>query len=292
MRIARHRIAGFHGRKPVVSGNTRKLVMFDIVALPALADNYIWLLCGKARAVAVDPGDAGVVERALADRALALDGILLTHHHADHTGGVPDLVRAHGCRVWGPAREHIPGVTDPLDGGGVVTVLGQTLHVIAVPGHTAGHLAYWCPPAHALFCGDTLFAAGCGRLFEGSPGQMWDSLQKLAALPPDTRVYCAHEYTAANLRYARHVTPDDPALARRAADVDALRAAGRPSLPSTLAEETATNPYLRCREPAMAARALALLADPAVAQRMARWPALTGPARTFAVLRAAKDLFL
>lgn len=264
--------------------------MFDIVALPALADNYIWLLCGNARAVAVDPGDAGVVERALADRGLALDGILLTHHHADHTAGVPDLVRAHGCRVFGPARASVAAVTDGLDDGDTVTALGQALQVIAVPGHTADHLAYWCPPVHALFCGDTLFAAGCGRLFEGSPEQMWASLRKLALLPPDTRVYCAHEYTAANLRFARRVDPDNRALAVRTARVEALRATGRPSLPSTLAEEIATNPFLRCGEPAMTARAQALLADPAVAQRVARWPPLAGPAWTFAVLRAAKDL--
>lgn len=265
------------------------IVMFEVVALPAFSDNYLWLLFSDGRAVVVDPGDARVVERALTERALALDGILLTHHHADHTGGVAALAAAHACPVYGPAREDIAGVTRAVADADRLAVLGAWFEVIEVPGHTRGHIAYWCEPARSVFCGDTLFAGGCGRLFEGSPQQMWESLNRLAALPGDTRVYCAHEYTRANLRFARHVEPDNPALERRSLAVDALRAAGLPTVPSTVAEERATNPFLRCTEPGIVRRAATLGAAPRVARRVAAWPGMTGPARILAILRAAKD---
>ncbi|MDR2838212.1 MAG: hydroxyacylglutathione hydrolase [Azonexus sp.] len=227
--------------------------MFEISFIPAFKDNYIWLLCRDRQAVVVDPGDAAPVLARLAKDGLTLAGILITHHHADHQGGVGELTaRALSCPpvpVFAPASESITGRTTPLDGGERLLLLGETVEALAVPGHTAGHLAYLA--GDCLFCGDTLFGAGCGRLFEGTPGQMAASLATIAALPPATRIYCAHEYTEANLRFAAAVEPDNPAIAARAARVAKLRRAGLPSVPSTLAEELATNPFLRCREPAV-----------------------------------------
>ncbi len=265
--------------------------MFDVVGLPAFSDNYLWLLFSNTHAVVVDPGDAQVVERALAARSLALAGILLTHHHDDHTGGVAALVAAHPCPVYGPARESIAGVTHGLIDGARIEVLDAWFEVIEVPGHTRGHLAYWCRDAQAVFCGDTLFAGGCGRLFEGTPAQMHASLLRLAALPASTRVYCAHEYTASNLRFARHLMPDDEAIRTRYEAVLALRSADRPTVPTTIDIERATNPFLRCDEPAFAACAHALIQDPAIDARVASWPAASGSAAVFAALRAAKDLY-
>ncbi|TSE18459.1 Hydroxyacylglutathione hydrolase [Tepidimonas alkaliphilus] len=226
--------------------------------LPALADNYIWLLHDGARAWVVDPGDAAVVQQALSERGLALEGILITHHHGDHTGGAAALQAASGCRVVGPRRERLPVETEPVDDGDALELLGRRWRVLAVPGHTAGHVAYVNEPAaddarRWLFCGDTLFAAGCGRLFEGTPAQMLASLDRLAALPHDTQVCCAHEYTLANLRFAAAVEPDNPHLAAVRAEAEARRARGEPTLPSTMARERAVNPFLRTREPSVRA---------------------------------------
>ncbi len=228
--------------------------MFDVSFIPAFKDNYIWLLTEGKRAFVVDPGDAApVVARLLAD-GLSLEGILITHHHADHQGGVADLVARWPARVYAPATESITGCTHPLSGGERIEVLGQSVRVIAVPGHTRGHLAYYTEGA--LFCGDTLFGAGCGRLFEGTPEQMSTSLDSIAALPDATLVYCAHEYTEMNLRFALAVEPDNQALQVRVAQVVELRAAGLASVPSTLADEKATNPFLRCTVPAVIDAAL------------------------------------
>jgi hydroxyacylglutathione hydrolase len=229
--------------------------MFEIVLIPAFKDNYIWLLVRDGRAAVVDPGDAAPVRERLAAANLCLESILITHHHADHQGGVAELVRDWQPRVFGPAEESITGCTDPLCGGEEIVILGQKIAVLAVGGHTRGHLAYHAPGA--VFCGDTLFGAGCGRLFEGTPTQMSDSLARLAALPDDTLVYCAHEYTEANLRFALAVEPDNATLRERADWVAALRAKGLSSVPSTLREEKATNPFLRCGEPAVIAAGLA-----------------------------------
>ena len=203
--------------------------MFDVVALPAFSDNYLWLLFSATHAVVVDPGDAEVVERALAQRSLALAGILLTHHHDDHSGGAAALAAAHGCAVYGPQRPDLPVVTHPVRDGDRLELLGTSFIVLALPGHTRDHLGYWCEPAQAVFCGDTLFASGCGRLFEGTPAQMHASLQRLAALPPATRVYCAHEYTVANLRFAKSLAPDDAAIEAALGAALAARAASRPT---------------------------------------------------------------
>jgi len=223
--------------------------MFEISFIPAFKDNYIWLLTVGKRAFVVDPGDAAPVISRLEADDLTLEGILITHHHADHQGGVADLTARWQAEVHAPANESITGCTRPLSGGEQIDVLGQMVEVMVVPGHTLGHLAYLAPGA--LFCGDTLFGAGCGRLFEGTPEQMSASLDRIAALPDDTLVYCAHEYTEMNLRFALAVEPDNLALHARVVKVAAQRAAGLPSVPSSLGEEKGTNPFLRCTETAV-----------------------------------------
>ena len=227
--------------------------MFEISFIPAFKDNYIWLLTRGKRAFVVDPGDAGPVISRLEADGLTLEGILITHHHADHQGGIAGLKARWPVEVHAPANESITGCSSPLYGGDQIDVLGQMVKVMAVPGHTSGHIAYLAPGA--LFCGDTLFGAGCGRLFEGTPEQMSASLDSIAALPDDTLVYCAHEYTEMNLRFALAVEPENVAVRARVEKVAALRAAGLPSVPSTLGEEKATNPFLRCAEPAVIAAA-------------------------------------
>lgn len=234
--------------------------MTHLVALPAFVDNYVWMLHDGHGAVVVDPGDPAPVRAALAARGLTLRGILVTHHHRDHTGGIDALRALLQGPVHGPAREAIPGPSTPLHDGDRIEVLDLVFDVIEVPGHTAGHIAYaqaGNAPAPLLFCGDTLFSAGCGRLFEGTPAQMHASLQRLAALPADTRVCCTHEYTLSNLRFAAAVEPGNEAIAAHRARCEALRARGEPTLPSTLALEREINPFLRCSEPAVAAAAAA-----------------------------------
>lgn len=229
-----------------------------LVALPAFSDNYIWLLHDGRSALVVDPGDAAPVLAALRAEQLALAGILVTHHHPDHVGGLADLRPHLAGPVFAPAHEVIPGPVEPVQGGRVVSLLGLDIEVIDVPGHTAGHVAYrLAPPGQApiLFCGDTLFSAGCGRLFEGTPAQMHASLCALAALDGHTRVCCAHEYTESNLRFAAAVEPGNADIARHAQACRELRERGEPTLPSTIARERAINPFLRCAEPGVIAAA-------------------------------------
>jgi hydroxyacylglutathione hydrolase len=236
----------------------------NLSALPAFADNYIWMLHDGTQAVVVDPGDAAPVLQALDTQGLRLAGILVTHHHADHVGGVDALRPRLQGPVWGPARERIPAPFVPLHDGDRIDVLGLRFGVLDVPGHTAGHIAYaqeGAADAPLLFCGDTLFSAGCGRLFEGTPAQMHKSLSRLAALPADTRVCCTHEYTLSNLRFALAVEPGNAALTAYDARCRALRAQGRPTLPSSIGLERQINPFLRCSEPAVAAAAHAQGAD-------------------------------
>ncbi len=212
------------------------------------------------QALAVDPGDSRPVLDFLQQQHLQLDGILITHHHADHTGGVAVLRKQTGAKVYGPAREAMPEPLQRLQDGNVVTLLGLRFTVMDVPGHTAGHIAYYCDavndngdtvadndaePRPLVFCGDTLFSAGCGRLFEGTPAQMKASLQRLSSLPATTRVCCTHEYTLSNLKFARMVEPDNQALAGYQQDCIQRRAAGLSTLPSTMALERAINPFLR-----------------------------------------------
>lgn len=228
-------------------------MLLNPVALPAFRDNYIWGLAREGAALVVDPGDAAVVEAWLAREGHSLRTVLVTHHHADHTAGVPALKARHGCRVLGPA-EDIAGLDQVLRGGETLDLapFGDA-RVIAVPGHTRGHIAFHFPEQDLLFCGDALFSAGCGRLFEGSAAQLYASLQALAALPGATRICCAHEYTEANLRFAAAVEPANPARAAREHEVRSLRDRGLPTLPVSLAQELDYNPFLRYREPAVAA---------------------------------------
>lgn len=225
-----------------------------LLPLPAFQDNYLWLLHDGHRALVVDPGDAEPVRAGLRQTAAQLGTILVTHHHADHTGGVGALRQETGAQVFGPAREQIPQPFTALVQGDRVDALGLRFDVIEVPGHTAGHIAYYCPDvdgAPLLFCGDTLFSGGCGRLFEGTPAQMLNSLDALAALPGSTRVCCAHEYTMSNLRFALAVEPDNAELADYAQHCQGLRDRGLPTLPATVATERQINPFLRTRERAV-----------------------------------------
>ena len=227
----------------------------NLIALPAFEDNYLWLLHDGQRALVVDPGDAAPVQEALGRLGLRLHGILVTHHHGDHTGGVAALREATGAVVYGPATERIPAPYQALRGGQTVNVLGFDWQVIDVPGHTAGHIAYFAAAVDGvplLFCGDTLFSGGCGRIFEGTPAQMLASLGALAALPPATRVCCAHEYTLSNLRFAQAVEPGNAELIAYTRRCQALREQNRPTLPSTIGTERAINPFLRSRQPAIA----------------------------------------
>jgi len=222
-----------------------------LIPIPAFDDNYLWLLHDGKRALVVDPGDAGPVQRALDEHALQLESILVTHHHADHTGGVDTLREATGAQVWGPGAERIPQPYTHLKGGDTARALGLEFQVMDVPGHTAGHIAYYAPEVNGkplLFCGDTLFSGGCGRLFEGTPAQMLASLDKLAALPGSTVVCCTHEYTLSNLRFAMAVEPGNAELAAYQAKCMHLREQGQPTLPSSIAQELLINPFLRTRQ--------------------------------------------
>jgi hydroxyacylglutathione hydrolase len=222
-----------------------------LIPIPAFADNYLWLLHDGQRALVVDPGDAGPVQQALKQHALKLTSILVTHHHADHTGGVDALREATGASVYGPAAERIPKPFTPLQDNDTVNVLGLEFQVMDVPGHTAGHIAFYAPDVNGkplLFCGDTLFSGGCGRLFEGTPAQMLASLDKLAALPGDTQVCCTHEYTLSNLRFALAVEPDNTDLQTYQAHCARLREARQPTLPTSIAQELSINPFLRTRQ--------------------------------------------
>ena len=240
------------------SGFNSRMSKLAVTAVPAFDDNYLWLVHAPAdprQVLVVDPGDAAAVEAALRAQGLVLAGILVTHHHGDHVGGVQALVAGAALPVFGPGNEDIEGITHPVQGGARVELpaLGLSFAVLDVPGHTRGHIAY---AGHgAVFCGDTLFSGGCGRLFEGTPAQMYASLGALAALPPETQVYCAHEYTASNLRFALAVEPDNAALVAYTAEVAALRAAGQATVPTTVARERAINPFLRTTVPAVRAAA-------------------------------------
>ncbi len=251
-----------------------------LTPLPAFSDNYIWLLSSGSVAAAIDPGDAEPVRAALAERHLSLAAVLVTHHHPDHMGGAGALAAEHGCPVYGPAGEAIEAVSVPLAEGAVLEVpgLGARFRVLDIPGHTAGHIAY---EGHGIiFCGDTLFSVGCGRLFEGTAEQMCRSLAKLAALPDDTRVCCGHEYTLANLKFAGILEPDNRDVRDYAEECAARRERGEPTLPSRLGLERRVNPYLRCHVAAV---------REAVRQRLGREPA--DEVEVFATLRAWKDGF-
>ncbi|MFA5677883.1 MAG: hydroxyacylglutathione hydrolase [Pseudomonas sp.] len=259
--------------------------MPTFIALRAFQDNYIWLLLDEAnlQVTAVDPGDARPVITWLSRHPeYQLSTILLTHHHADHTGGVLTLKAATQCKVWGPANDSIQGIDRPLEDGYLLKLGGQEIQVMTVPGHTLDHIAYFCnhPEEPWLLSGDTLFAGGCGRVFEGTPEQMHASLRRLAQLPDNTSIYCTHEYTQSNLRFAQAVEPDNADIRVRLDVVDDLRSSGRITLPTTLSLEKRTNPFLRCEQPAVIEAATQKSGSP-----------VSPGAQTFSVIRAWKDTF-
>jgi hydroxyacylglutathione hydrolase len=245
-----------------------------------LKDNYGVLLHDPAdgSTTAIDAPEAAAVEQALRANNWRLTDILVTHHHADHTGGIAELKARHACRVVAPRREaaRIPDVDVTVGEGDVVTIGTLVGRVLETPGHTAGHISYWFKSEKAAFVGDTLFSVGCGRLLEGTADVMWQSLVKLRNLPPETEVYCGHEYTAANVHFALTIEPQNAALRARADEVVKLCAAGRPTIPSTIGSEKLTNPFLRADVPSVAA-----------AVNLPEAP----PTQVFAVVRARKDKF-
>ncbi|HDZ57517.1 MAG TPA: hydroxyacylglutathione hydrolase [Pseudomonas xinjiangensis] len=259
--------------------------MPQFIALPAFQDNYIWLIIddNTSQVAVVDPGDAIPVIKWLGRHPeYSLSTMLITHHHRDHTGGLSTIKAATGCKVFGPADEPVQGLDRLLSDGDEVSLFGEKVKVISVPGHTSGHIAFFCDDEKDpwLLCGDTLFAGGCGRLFEGTAQQMHSSLQRLAALPDNTLVYCAHEYTQANLRFAHAVEPDNQDIKVRLEVVNDLRAAGRMTLPSTIGLEKLTNPFLRSEHPDVIKAATSRVQD-----------SVEPGEQTFANIRAWKDNF-
>ena len=228
---------------------------YQIIPIRAFSDNYIWTVRDGTHAIVVDPGDAKPVLDYLAAEKLELAAIIITHHHNDHIGGVKELIAGRSIPVYAPHDPRIPDATQRLHEGESITLphFGIKLAVLEVPGHTSSHIAYH--GEGILFCGDTLFAAGCGRLFEGTPAQMHDSLSKFMRLPDDTRVYCTHEYTLSNIRFARAAEPDNHALMDWEARAKAMREVDTPTVPTTIALERATNPFVRCTEAGVVATA-------------------------------------
>jgi hydroxyacylglutathione hydrolase len=257
--------------------------MLQVTPVRAFADNYIWLIHSPedaSKVVAVDPGDSIPVERALKDGKLSLSAILITHHHADHVGGVAELRQRHQSEVFGPASERVPGDPRKLREGDRAKLgsLGLAFDIVDIPGHTAGHIAY---VGHgAVFCGDTLFSAGCGRLFEGTPEQMTASLAKLAALPDDTLVYCGHEYTVSNLKFSLAVEPDNEEAAKYLEESALKRRRDEATVPSTIRRERNVNPFLRCHEKTVKQAAEAQAGH-----------GLQSTSEVFAVIRRWKDGF-
>lgn len=255
--------------------------MLSVTPIPALSDNYIWVLRQDttSRVAVVDPGEADPVIEYLEREQLQLNSILITHHHHDHTGGLAELIQRYRPRVYGPDNQDIKGIDEHLNEGDECLVMGRQFQVIAVPGHTLDQIAYFAagvPPL--LFCGDSLFSGGCGRIFEGTPEQMFESLGKLTGLPDETLVFAAHEYTLANLRFAEAVEPDNPYLGDYASECQRLRDLDRPTLPSTMGREALINPFLRTEQAS-------------VRQQAASHGEAKDALSTFATLRAWKDRF-
>ena len=261
-------------------------MILKLVALPAFADNYIWMIHDGVDALVVDPGEAAPVLQALDSNSLRLAGILVTHHHGDHVGGIDELRPHLQGSVFGPATERVPAPYLPCRGGTTLSLMGLELQVLDVPGHTAGHIAFYLPAlpddedrAPVLFCGDTLFSGGCGRVFEGTPAQMHESLSLLARLPSPTRVCCAHEYTLSNLRFARVIEPGNASLADYQRWSEAQRSQQLPTLPASIGRELEINPFLRCAQPDV------------VAAARAHGCTGTDPVSVFATLRQWKNEF-
>ena len=258
--------------------------MLQITPVPAFNDNYIWFLISPELqlAFAVDPGDARPVEQSLTSMKLELGGILVTHHHHDHTGGIADLTKHRNIPVYGPDNSNIPSITHPLKASSSINVLNVQFSVLETPGHTLDHIAYFSDQLDvpALFCGDTLFAAGCGRLFEGTPEQMQDSLSHLSALPETTRVFCTHEYTLSNLKFALAVEPGNQDIQQQITHCSGLRQQNLPTLPSSIGVELKTNPVMRCSQVPVISAA-----------QQHSGEQLNDPASVLRVIRAWKDQF-
>ncbi len=256
--------------------------MLEIHPIKAFNDNYLWLFkeSGTSEACIVDPGDATPVLAYLKKENLSLSAILLTHHHSDHIGGVNELLDHYKVPVYGPESSSIPSVTKILHEGDTIVAGNSSFTVLEIPGHTLDHIAYYAESGNdlspVLFCGDTLFAGGCGRIFEGTPVMMYNSLQKLAALKPETQVFCAHEYTLSNLAFAQAVVPEDLALQQRIQQEKEKRENNIPTVPTSIELELSTNPFLRCSEESI------LEKFPELAQQ---------PVEVFAALREWKDHF-
>lgn len=252
----------------------------DIVLVPALSDNYVYLLhdAASGATAVVDPGEVAPVEAALAERGWTLTHILNTHHHADHIDGNEALKAKYGATLVGPKAEaaRIPDMDVTVAEGDTYDFAGHTAQVFETPGHTTGHISFYFADSDALFPGDTLFSLGCGRMFEGTPAQFWDSLRKLRDLPDSTYIYCGHEYTASNAKFALSIDGDNDALKARATEIEELRAEGRPTIPSLLGQEKAINPFLRADDPKIAAAVGKSGAD---------------PVEVFAAVRKGKDTF-
>jgi len=267
-----------------------KNTLLQVWPIPAFDDNYLWCIHDGVSALVVDPGDAGPVLDYLTKSQLTLKGILITHHHADHTGGILELLNTLGPQipVYGPAGNNIPGRTQIMKEGDQLEIAAprMSLAVFEVPGHTLSHIAYYAKSESnidvpMLFCGDTLFASGCGRLFEGSPTQMTQSLAKFAVLPKNTLVYCTHEYTLSNIRFALAVEPNNANLITWAETAKALRDQHLPTLPTTIGQELQVNPFMRCDQQAVIDAALEVSGE----------KSLPTPAHVLAVIRAWKDRF-
>jgi len=260
--------------------------MLEVTPIRAFHDNYLWLFrqSGSRECGIVDPGDADPILHYLQEHDLELKAILITHHHADHTGGIQQLLEHYDAPVYGPSSPNIPEVTDPLDENDNISVLSEEFQIIKIPGHTLDHIAYYAPKSSyrkpVLFCGDTLFAGGCGRVFEGTHTMMHNSLQKLARLDPDTHVYCAHEYTMANLNFAKAVLPENKPLSDRISVEQKKRDQDIPTVPTSIRVELDTNPFLRCHEQELVN---------AASQHTGR--NISSPEEVFAVIRDWKDSF-
>ena len=252
--------------------------MLTIVPIPAFEDNYIWLINNGRHAVAVDPGEAEPVRNFLRQEGLTLAAILATHHHGDHTGGIGDLLQDRAVPVYGTVRGPLAAQATPVAEGDTIAIpeLPATFGVLAFPGHTRDHVGFTLPGA--LFCGDTLFGIGCGRLFEGTPEQAMASMRKILSLPDDTLIYCAHEYTLENIRFAKKVEPDNPDLLKWEAQAQSLRKDGQPTVPTTLALEKSANPFLRFDAPDVIRAASTHAGRP-----------LHSPLEVFATVRAWRD---
>ncbi|MDP0563290.1 MAG: hydroxyacylglutathione hydrolase [Candidatus Endonucleobacter sp. (ex Gigantidas childressi)] len=262
--------------------------MLIVTAIPAFSDNYIWAIHNKTHLYVVDPGDHKPVVQFMEETNLKLAGILITHHHPDHTGGVKSLISQHPISVYSPDNPVIENVTTPVKEGDKVPVLGHSFQVITTPGHTLDHISYFVAEdnkrAPMLFCGDTLFSGGCGRLFEGTAVQMQASLDKFAVLPDETQVYCAHEYTSSNLAFAITIDPANTDLQAYIKEVDTLRQQNTPSLPSTIALEKKINPFMRTRQPSIINCATQKHSLSAAATE-------NNPSAIFSAIRTMKDNF-